>query len=220
MSSLILIIACLLVIAQTGLCYNTGITSATVQGCSIASDVELGLIDSFKATTFQLNVTKKNEILRLKLYFRGLSPTIIIQYGQEQGLTFGNVNNMTTFGIYEKYSDFTAVKQNPKITKLNAKAFSEAYYTEMDMILTTGKVLKISYGDDCNAFISDGRFTVIVHGSLTDTFDLSFKKSAACTNINLLTVKFAATNGKNEKTRFLVDCPWKEAYLWTILPRV
>ncbi|KAL5273915.1 hypothetical protein ACFFRR_000589 [Megaselia abdita] len=197
----IVTIAVLLAVVHSSVSYNSQILSKTVEGCSIASDAELGLIDSIKANTFQLNVAKKHELLRMKAYFKGLSPIIIIQYGQEQGMTFGQLQNSSTFAIYEKYSDFTASKQAPKITKSNAKVFSETYYTEMDLILTR-----------------DGRFSVIVHGYTADTFDLTFKKGTFI-NLDMLTVRFAASNGKSEKTRFLVDCPWKASYLWTVLPK-
>lgn len=136
-----LIIGVLFAIAHMGSGYNSQLISKDLEGCSIASDVELGLIDNFKGTSLQMNVTKKDEILRSKLYFKGLSPIIIIQFNSEQGMTFGQVDNSSTFGIYEKYSDFTASRKVPKISKSGVKVFSESYYTEMDVILTKGEVL-------------------------------------------------------------------------------
>ncbi|KAL5279426.1 hypothetical protein ACFFRR_003815 [Megaselia abdita] len=203
MCRLISIIVVLLAVFGTGHSYNRLIKSKTVEGCSLATEVELGRIDTFKVTAFTLNVPKNNELLRLKTYFRGLSPTIIIQYGQEPGMTFGKVDNMTTYGIFEKYSDFTDVKPKPRISKRDVRAFSESFYTEMDIILT-----------------KDGRFTVYVHGDyVTDTLDLSFKKVGVTIDRETLTVKFGASNGKSEFTRFLFDCPWKASYLWTVLPK-
>lgn len=137
------IIVTVLIAVQISETYNTSILLNNMGGCTVASDVELGLIETFKFESFEMNVPKKNELLRTKAYFRGQSPTIIIQNGFLDGVTFGKVNNLTTFGMYDKYSDYTAVRQVPRISKGNVKTFSNNYFTELDIVFTKGMYLNV-----------------------------------------------------------------------------
>ncbi|KAL5276977.1 hypothetical protein ACFFRR_002279 [Megaselia abdita] len=160
--------------------------SQDLEGCNVGTTHDDSNMRTFFFKNFENNSPKKEELLRLKLYFNGKAPAVSIAENEKQ-LVFGyNHKNPNQFGIYLTHEDWMSA-ENPCHSEMVKDTFSQEEYTEVDVVLQ-----------------KDGRFFVIVYGN--KGFAVSCQTNIIFSPESKILIGYAGNKGLH---KFFYDCPMR-----------
>lgn len=116
--------------------YVHGTKVSDVEGCSVVSTDGKMYLD---LKDFHNNSPKTGEVFRLKWYFHGKFPFVLIEENGERLIFAQSNRNRTQFGIYLSYEDWRNSK-TPCQTELFEGVFSRNENVEVDTILHKGLI--------------------------------------------------------------------------------
>ncbi|KAL5279272.1 hypothetical protein ACFFRR_003703 [Megaselia abdita] len=117
------------------------------EGCRVGFQNRTSHLFKTKLADYEHNEAKKDEVIRVKAFFKGKDPAFYFQRNNTNGIAFGIFNGM--LATYRNFEDYHG-NMNPCSINPMEDAFPEDKFTEVDFIVT-----------------QKGFFSVIIHSPQT-----------------------------------------------------